>query len=436
VLQKLFIVVLLLLAITGATAAQEEQFVFGDALPDAPTLASRGAYGVGVQTLTLTNPNQIDILNLSEANPTATYDRVLTVDVWYPAVIPADASEETIYDGTLGRADQGTARDYEFAGRALRDAVPNPDDAAYPLVVVSHGYPGSRYMMTWLTENLASKGYVVVAIDHTESTYADVNAFGSTLLNRATDQIFVIDEMARLNGEDGFLSGMIDVESTALIGYSMGGYGALNVIGAGYGPVLSGFMGPVIAPRLAGAEGYAADQRVKAAVLFAPWGGNLAAAGAPGVSIWADEAFANITVPTLWIAGSLDDVAYYDAIVNMFDNATNSDRALLTYVNALHNVAPNPPPAQGLTFPEYESASEPAWDVRRINNINQHFITAFLGLHLQGQNELREYMTLVENAADGVYAVDDAGAFTNEHTYWEGFQNRTAVGLEFRVAGP
>lgn len=435
-MRKLLIIGLLLFVLTGVAAAQGQEFVFGDALPDAPELAARGAYSVGVTTLTLTNPDQIDILNLSEANPDATYDRMLTVDVWYPAVIPADAGERTVYEGTIGRADQGTARPYEIAGRAFRDALPDADSAPYPLVVVSHGYPGSRYMMTYLTENLASKGYVVVAIDHTESTYADVNAFGSTLLNRATDQIFVVDEMARLNGEEGALNGMLDADNTALIGYSMGGYGALNVIGAGYGETLAGFLGPAIAPRLAGADGYAADPRVKAAVLFAPWGGDLAAAGAPGVSLWSDEAFANIVVPTLWIAGSLDDVANYDAIVNMFENASNSERALLTYVNALHNVAPNPPALEGVTFGEYESASEPAWDVRRINNINQHFITAFLGLHLQGQNELREYLDLVGNSADGVYAVDEAGAFTDEHTYWLGFQNRTAVGLEFRTEAP
>jgi predicted dienelactone hydrolase len=49
--------------------------------------------------------------------------------------------------------------------------------ASYPLVIVSHGYPGSRLQMSYLTENLASKGYVVVAIDHLESTRADKAGF-------------------------------------------------------------------------------------------------------------------------------------------------------------------------------------------------------------------------------------------------------------------
>ena len=43
----------------------------------------------------------------------------------------------------------------------------------FPLVVISHGYPGNRYLMSHLGENLASKGYVTVSIDHAESTYAN-----------------------------------------------------------------------------------------------------------------------------------------------------------------------------------------------------------------------------------------------------------------------
>jgi predicted dienelactone hydrolase len=54
-------------------------------------------------------------------------------------------------------------------------------------VVVSHGYPGSRYLLAYLCENLASKGYVVVSIDHTDSTYRDVASFVSTVVNRSLD---------------------------------------------------------------------------------------------------------------------------------------------------------------------------------------------------------------------------------------------------------
>ena len=46
---------------------------------------------------------------------------------------------------------------------------------------------------------------------------------------------------------------------------------------------------------------------------------------------------------------------------------------------------------------------------------------------------MQPYLTLTPNAADGVWAVDDAGAVLPENTYWAGFQNRTAAGLMFET---
>jgi dienelactone hydrolase len=402
-------------------------YLAGDPMPGAPELAPRGAYGVGVQTLSLSKPNSLDVLNAR------IYDRPLTVEVWYPAIIPDGVEQLTTYNETFGRADvEGSLSPFAFEGRALRDAQPNAEAAPYPLVVVSHGYPGSRFMMTNLTENLASKGYVVVAIDHTDSTFLDVANFGSTLINRTADQRFVIDQMAELGAGDGFLAGLVDADNTAIIGYSMGGFGALATIGAGYNQVLANFLGEAAKPILF-SETYEGDSRVKAAVLFSPWGGDLRAVGAPGVSFWNADALANITAPTLWISGSRDDVAIHEGIVKLFDSAVNSERFLLTYVNGLHNTAPNPPVAETVLFRDYERYSEPVWDRRHMININQHFITAFLGQYLKGEDNSKYLNLAVEDANDGVYSVDDAGNPTAEHTYWAGFTNRTAVGLTFRA---
>jgi pimeloyl-ACP methyl ester carboxylesterase len=433
--KRLFLSALALTAVASfGVAAQDTTAVYGDLLPDAPALAARGEYSVGVQTLNLVNPGQVDINNLSETNPDAVYDRPLTIDVWYPAIIPADAAELTTYESQLGRADAGDVEPFTFQGRAFRDALPNAEGGPFPLVIVSHGFPGSRYMMTYLTENLASKGYIVAAIDHTDSTFADAGNFFSTLMNRALDQNFVLNEIATLGAaEEGFLSGLVNADNTAIIGYSMGGYGALNAAGAGYNSVLQGFL-PAIEPRMAGNADYAAslDTRIKAIVVFAPWGGDLSAFGLPGVGFWDPEALGGITVPSLWIAGELDDVAGYDAIVSLFDNAVNSERYLLTYENALHNVAPNPPPAVVRNFGDYERYSEPAWDEARINNINQHFVSAFLAQYLLGEDNSSYLQPAVENANDGVFSVDEAGSPTADNTYWAGFLNRTATGMSLR----
>src|SRR6056297_3664413 len=182
---------------TIPTTAQQE-FVYGDALPDAPELSKRGKHSVGVRTLDLVHKNQVDILS-SKGDNEVSYNRPLKVEVWYPAVGTSNSIET--YQEVMGTRGDSLRPliPFAFNGRALRDAEPKKVASKFPLVVVSHGYVGSRYLMTYLTENLASKGYVVVAIGHTDSTFKDANAFYSTLLNRAKDISFVVDAMEELD---------------------------------------------------------------------------------------------------------------------------------------------------------------------------------------------------------------------------------------------
>ena len=73
---------------------------------------------------------------------------------------------------------------------------------------------------------------MVASVDHTDSTYRTQAAFGSTLRNRTLDQLFVLDEMERLNADPAsFLNGLVDTSRTAIVGYSMGGYGAVVTAG-------------------------------------------------------------------------------------------------------------------------------------------------------------------------------------------------------------
>ena len=149
-------------------------FLYGDALPDAPELATRGEFKVGVRTLELINKNQVDILHSRGVQDTL-YDRKLKVEIWYPAVLATNVQELVVYDQVMGQFNN-PARPiipFNFQGRAARDAAPDLVAGGYPLIIVSHGYTGSRLIFTYLTENLASKGYVVVSIDHTESTFLD-----------------------------------------------------------------------------------------------------------------------------------------------------------------------------------------------------------------------------------------------------------------------
>ena len=424
-LKVLFFSLLISFSITAQ--GQGQAFLYGDALPDAPELAARGDYQIGVQTLSFVNKGQIDVLN-SKDGVDPTYDRPITVEVWYPANLPTGTESIVTYDEVMGTANDPKRPlvPFTFQGRASRDATPAAVETPFPLVIVSHGYVGSRYLMTYLTENIASKGYVVVAIDHTESTFKDASPFQSTLLNRAKDALFILEEMSQLKTEESrFLEGLVDANNTAIVGYSMGGYGALNAAGAGYSDgAVQFFTGmtkgsTALAVRGNSHENYQAsiDSRIKAVVAFAPWGMK--------AKVWDLEGLKGLKVPTFFVAGSQDDISgYEDGIKAIYEGAINADRYLLTYMNARHNVAPNPPPPAalqpGLHIDEYYRYAEPSWDQRRINNINQHFVTAFLGTHLK-QEDFGKYLNLAPNS--------------NEKT-WEGFKPRSSVGLELLHAVP
>ena len=395
--------------------------------PDAPVLAALGDFTVGVTTLTLTNPAQIDVVNATETTA-PTYDRALTVEVWYPAAAGTAAG------GSYTALLRDGVTEVVLAGQAARDAVPLAG-AEYPLVILSHGYPGNRFLLSHLGENLASKGYVVASIDHPDSTYDDMAAFGSTLVNRPWDQRFVLDALASLDSD---LGAIIDADTTAIIGYSMGGYGALIFAGAGVteaAPSIS-YSAPqrLLERNMVGTETLAAlvDPRIKAVVAFAPWGRN--------TDFWDAGGLAGIETPLLLIAGSVDDVSVYSALRQIFTETTGTTLHLLTFENANHNAgAPIPAPVESygfndvLGFAPFDHYADPVWDTARMNNISQHFVTAFLDLHLKGDMAMQSYLTLVPDAADGVWAVDDAGVPTPDNTYWAGFQNRTAAGLEFET---
>ncbi len=395
--------------------------------PDAPALAPYGALPIGVRTLSFENPDQIDLLNVTEEEEPR-YDRPLTVEVWYPAAPetkPGGSYSATLRDGRT---------QVTLLGRAARDAEP-ASGTTYPLVVISHGYPGNRFLMSHLGENLASKGYVTVAIDHTDSTYSDQAAFGSTLLNRPLDQRFVIDQMAAL---DGPLGAIVDADTTGVVGYSMGGYGALIFAGAGVTQASTEFEwgtpNGLLARHLAGSESHAnlIDPRVKAVIAIGPWGMN--------AGFWDASGLAGLKKPVMLMAGGADDVSVYAAIRQIFEGAGNTTRHLLTFESANHNAAaPIPAPEESwarvdnLDFAPFEHYADAVWDTNRMNNIAQHFATAFFDLHLKGLREQAAYLDLIPRAADGVLALDEAGEQAEDHTYWHGFAPRSAQGLMFET---
>lgn len=413
--RRLLVLVFTVIVCSAGALAQQNRI--DTVTPSAPELAGYGKYAIGVRTLQATDRNRPDILNTKEGEPTARYDRTLTLEVWYPAALATGQKP----GGDYRAITRDPAITVTLHGQAVRDAPPLAGETPFPLVIISHGYPGNRYLMSHLGENLASKGFVTVSIDHKESTYDDQKPFASTLYNRAFDQLFVLNEMARLGKPDsgGFLSGRLDAGRTGIVGYSMGGYGVVNVIGGGYSKASETVSGAppnrLLADRGAANPEYrkTIDPRIKAAIAIAPW-------GMVG-GFWDAEGLKGIATPVLFVAGSADEVAGYEQGTKaIYHDAVNADRYLLTFINANHNAAaPIPAPAETYVATEagkpaaFAHYADAVWDTVRMNNILDHFATAYFDLYLKGEQGKKAYF-------DG----------------WKGFKRGTAVGLTLEHAAP
>jgi predicted dienelactone hydrolase len=124
-------------------------------------------------------------------------------------------------------------------------------NGAHPVVVFTPGYTGTFTDYTFLFEDLASRGYLVAALNHTneatvtefpdgrmvESIFGshlgmrlrtDEEAYTSSVIARLGDLKSVLKELDRLNGTPkGAFAGRLDMSRVALAGHSLGGLTAL-----------------------------------------------------------------------------------------------------------------------------------------------------------------------------------------------------------------
>jgi predicted dienelactone hydrolase len=373
--------VVLLLAVvmapgTDRTAAQR---------PDAPRYGQTGAYAVG--TLETVIPDE---------------DRPLTATVWYPA--DATPGEEPVISYNLGLT-------FNVEGNAYRDSDPLSSDAPYPLVIFSHSSGGSRVLSLFLTEHLASHGFVVIAADHPGNNVYQT-AFGeqdfvSNYAYRPNDIHRQIDYAADvLNAPGGALEGIIDTDNVAVTGHSFGGLAALLSAGGrldfsqleGFCDItenidlrrnvcfLVNFQNEIAAARnydapASGAWESVRDPRIDAAVAYAPWNG-------PVLNL--DDQ----TSPTLIIVGTSDQTAIpeRDAYA-IYNRLTAAPRYLLEMTYAGHTIFIDTCSSVLLQFDLFEACSDAVWDMQRAHDIINHTTTAFLLTHLNDDRQAATHLS-------------------------------------------
>ena len=394
---------------------------------DAPELAALGRYAVGVRSITLVDRDQLDLDAIDpKTGIPAQRDRNLKVEIWYPAEAVAGATPVTYEDELESEPPAPPAR-FKIPGLAVRDA--KADGGRFPLVIVAHGYGNVPIAMSWLTENLASKGYVVAAIRH-QDMYLNPAGFPQAALRRPLDIAFVARELQGSLGR----SGEVDPTRTALIGYSMGGYGVLAAAGATLDPVgglVSRVPGGLLQPFARGGALSASliAPAVKAVVAFAPAGGAFGAFGADGL--------AGINSPLLLIAGDRDNtVDYTSGARAFFDQAIHSNRYLLTFLGGGHALGLGPaPPEMQTDLWNQDWFEDPVWRKDRLIGISLHFVTAFLDRYVKDDASRSAFIDgLVVESSKGKWDAPQGTAWSarspgGEVTLWKGFQRRHAEGL-------
>lgn len=397
---------------------------------DAPELAALGSYPVGVADVEFVQPGQADPLQ-GQDRP-AIVDRRLALKIWYPAATPGKGT--TYRSGLPGENGEDVA--FSVAGIASPGA--RAAQGKFPLVILAHGYSNTPVVLSWLGENLASKGYVVVAPDFRDPpiTIRTAAAAAGPLARRPLDIAFVAGEAQRRARAGTGPFAAADADRTVLIGYSMGGYGVLTAAGAPLDPALAGATRNVLAPYVANGPkaGELKVAGLKAVVAISP------PMALRGTAMWAAPGVAAIRAPTLFIVGSQDHVVGYDpGVRTLFSQEVHAPRYLLTFREAAHSIALiGAPPEMRGSFWDLDWFEDAVWRKDRLMAIETHFITAFLDRYVKDDQAKAAYIDgLTPNSNDGRWSDAPPGRYAGYSpgppaaTLWKGFQPNKASGMSF-----
>lgn len=226
--------------------------------------APSGSAPVGTMVLEWVDPSRPEV-----SGPAPERGRTVVAQLWYPADV-SPGTERSVY---LGR-DRGEARQVaagvaatfglpsfllDEAARARTsatpDAPPQAGEERFPVVVFSPGLSGVRTQNTAWAEDLASHGYVVVALDHPYDSALVVLDDGTAVASevaatgdadederladgwtqvRADDLRFALTQLELIDqaAVPNVLAGRMDTDHAAVAGHSLGGAAAIRAAAA------------------------------------------------------------------------------------------------------------------------------------------------------------------------------------------------------------
>lgn len=211
----------------------------------------------------------IHLVDQSRPDPTMPSGRrELMISLWYPASVVSSAPVAKYMPArTAVEVDDAWTGEYglalptgsfDFAGTVTHSRVDAPmQPIRHPVALFSPGYQYSRFVNTAQVEDLASRGYVVVTMDHTHETpvefpggrflpgvpasqLPDPDFTRQAVETRTADARFVLDQLDRIAGggnpdaegndlPDGLGDGL-DLRKVGMFGFSLGGYATANTL--------------------------------------------------------------------------------------------------------------------------------------------------------------------------------------------------------------
>jgi predicted dienelactone hydrolase len=149
----------------------------------------------------------------------------LVTSLWYPAV-----RGTSVFEHDIGPPGSPLFHLGEWADDARAAKGP------FPLIALSHGTGGSAQIMAWLARALASRGYVVAAVNHPGNNALEAYTAEGFLLwwERARDLTTMIDLLL----QDRDFARTIDPRRIGAVGFSLGGYTVIEIAGARTEPAL------------------------------------------------------------------------------------------------------------------------------------------------------------------------------------------------------